>query len=230
MQCLAQYPSCPDDCMMWWQYLGKQSCSRCWLLIWTTDEVYYVRDGFYWWLCQSMRRPASTSVWMALPCFTSWVSIAHMRMWGFLRVCLAAASKERNKIGILNLFLPVSWTTMSYYFSKCGFSLWQWFWSMVSMMYELASRWIICWRRGVRVRGTCFWTSSCSWSLLRSIELSCDGFSQCGFILNNWLGNEFLRLYFTDGRRSLFGSLAIQWWYLMLTVIGLRGVFEYAVR
>jgi hypothetical protein len=39
-----------------------------------------------------------------------------------------------------------------------------------------------------------------------------------------------LRLYFTDGRRSLFGSLAIQWWCLMLTVIGLRGVFEYAVR
>ena len=140
-----------------------------------------------------------------------------------------AASKERNKIGILNLFLLVSWTTMSYYFSKCGFSLWQWFWSMVSMMYELASKWIICWRRGVRVR-TCFWTSSCSWSLLWSMELSCDGFSQCGFIVNNWLGNEFLQLYFTDGRRSLFGSLAIQWWYLMLTVIGLRGVFEYAVR
>lgn len=34
-----------------------------------------------------------------------------------------AASKERNKIGILNLFLLVSWTTMSYYFSECGFSL-----------------------------------------------------------------------------------------------------------
>ena len=80
MQWLARYPSCPGDCMMRWQYLAKQSCSRCWLLTWTTEAVYYVWDGFYRLLCRSMRRPASTSVWMALPCFTSWVSIAHMRI------------------------------------------------------------------------------------------------------------------------------------------------------
>ena len=43
---------------------------------------------------------------------------------GFYEFAWLAASKERNKIEILNLFLLVSWTTMSYYFSQCGFSLW----------------------------------------------------------------------------------------------------------
>ena len=165
------------------------------------DGRMVLHAGWILLMAMPINEPASTSVWMALPCFTSWVRIAHMRMWAYtlrwrrtyqalpsgemdgegcrmkertmtvetkpllahifgwwamfllffpnwvllwwlaavLRASYEfawlAASKERNKIGILNLFLLVSWTTMSYYFSKCGFSLWQWFWSMVSMMY-----------------------------------------------------------------------------------------------
>ena len=63
MQWLARYPSCPGYCMMRWQYLAKQSCSRCWLLTWTTEAVYYVWDGFYWWLCRSMNLQVQVCEW-----------------------------------------------------------------------------------------------------------------------------------------------------------------------
>ena len=146
-------------------------------------------------MAMPINEPASTSVWMALPCFTSWVSIAHMRMWAYalrwrrtyqalpsgemdgegyycmkertmtvetepllarisgwwamfllffpnwvllwwfavLRASYGfawlAASKERNKIWILNLFLLVSWMTMSFWF--LFFQMWFYFTMMI---------------------------------------------------------------------------------------------------
>ena len=160
MQWLARYPSCPGDCMMRWQYLAKQSCSRCWLLTWTTEEVYYGRDGFYWWLCRSMRRPASTSVWMALPCFTSWVSIAHMRicacehmrlvadeptgtcLQGRVQMVWVVMQKEERIMTALAEPLLARifgwWADGSFYFFP-NWVLWRWlFASVLRAFYEVA--------------------------------------------------------------------------------------------
>ena len=206
MQWLAQYPSCPGDCMIRWQYLAKQSRLRWVPLSWACFNADAAAAVWTWfgnvgcsserwekgatcrmdsidgyadqWTCKykcvngitmlhklsehcayaHMRIWAYTLRWrrtyQALPSgemdgegcrmkertmtvktkpllarifgwwamfllfFPNWVLLWWLAvLWASYEFAWLAASKERNKIGILNLFLLVSWTTMSdYYF------------------------------------------------------------------------------------------------------------------
>ena len=67
MQWLAWYPSCPDDCMMRWQYLAKQSRSRWVPLSWACFNADAAAAVWTWFGnvgCSSERREKGTTCGM----------------------------------------------------------------------------------------------------------------------------------------------------------------------